>query len=84
MSCTVKIVILHLPLRHYLSGFEGHEASTRTDPIIGFGIAQDSVFHQNVFNLFVSSDVESSPQTSHVESDHQGPIVFQWVHSACV
>ena len=73
---------LHLPLGLYLAGFEGHEASARTNPIPGLGIAQDSVFHQDVFDLFVGGDLEASSQTRHVESDHVCRIVVQWVHWA--
>jgi len=46
----------------------------------GFEIAQDSIFHQNVFDLFLGGDFEASSQTRHVESDQLCRIVFEWVH----
>jgi len=70
---------LHPPLGFYLAGFEGHEASACTDPITRLEIAHDSVFHQDVFDVFVGGDVEASSQTRYVESDHVCRIVFEWV-----
>jgi hypothetical protein len=53
--------------------------SACTDPITRLEIAHDSVFHQDVFDLFVGGDVEASSQTRYVESDHVCRIVFEWV-----
>jgi hypothetical protein len=79
ITCASRLLPLHPPLGLHLAGFEGHEASALTDPIPGVEIAHDSVFHQDVFDLFVGGDFEASSQTRHVESDQVWRIVFEWV-----